>query len=78
MVKNLPANIGGTKTRVQSLGPEDSPEEEMATHSGIYAWRTHGQKSLEGWSPGVQSIGHDCVTECSLATLILKFSLCNT
>ena len=72
MVKNLPANIGGTKTRVQSLGPEDSPEEEMATHSGMYAWRTHGQKSL------VQSIGHDCVTECSLATLILKFSLCNT
>jgi len=48
VVKNLPANIGGTKTRVQSLGPEDSPEEEMATHSGIYAWRTHGQKSLEG------------------------------
>ena len=25
--------------RVHSLGPEDSPEKGMATHSGILAWR---------------------------------------
>ena len=23
----------------------------MATHSSILAWKTHGQKSLEGYSP---------------------------
>ena len=40
VVKNLPANTGGMqKMRVQSLGREDSLEEEMATHSTIIAWR---------------------------------------
>ena len=36
MVKNLPAI---QETQVQSLGPEDPLEEEMATHSSILAWR---------------------------------------
>ena len=36
MVKNLPAI---QETWVQSLGQEDSPEEEMATHSSILAWK---------------------------------------
>ena len=36
MVKNLPAM---QETQVQSLGEEDPPEEEMATHSSILAWR---------------------------------------
>ena len=35
-VKNLPAV---QETQVQSLGPEDPLEEEMATHSSILAWR---------------------------------------
>ena len=35
-VKNLPAM---QETRVQSLGREDPPEKEMATHSSILAWR---------------------------------------
>ena len=35
-VKNLPAM---QETRVRSLGQEDPPEKEMATHSGILAWR---------------------------------------
>ena len=35
-VKNLPVMW---KTQVQSLGQEDSLEEEMATHSSILAWR---------------------------------------
>ena len=35
MVKNLPAM---QETRVQSLGQEDSLEEEMATHSSVLAW----------------------------------------
>ena len=39
MVKNLPANAGGT--RDMSLTPESgrSPEEAVATHSSILAWR---------------------------------------
>ena len=39
MVKNLPANAGDIDTWVRSLGWEDPLEEEMATHSRIFAWR---------------------------------------
>ena len=35
-VKNLPAM---QETWVQSLGPEDSLQKEMATHSSILAWK---------------------------------------
>ena len=35
-VKNSPAV---QETQVQSLGWEDPPEKEMATHSGILAWK---------------------------------------
>ena len=38
MVKNLPAVQEMQDTWVQSLGGEDSLEEEMATHSSIPAW----------------------------------------
>ena len=37
--------------RVGSLGWEDPLEEGMVTHSGILAWRIHGQRSLVGYSP---------------------------
>ena len=36
IIKNLPAM---QETWVQSLGWEDLPEEGMATHSSIFAWR---------------------------------------
>ena len=36
MVKNLPAK---QEIQIQSLGPEDSLEEGMETHSSIPAWR---------------------------------------
>ena len=36
--------------RVPSLDLEDPLEEEMATHPSILAWRTHGQRSLAGYS----------------------------
>ena len=36
---------------VQSLSWEDALEKEMATHFSILAWRIHGQKSLESYSP---------------------------
>ena len=37
--------------QVQSLGPEDPLEKEMATYSNILAWKTHRQRSLAGYSP---------------------------
>ena len=41
------------ETRVQSLDQEDALGKEIATHSSILAWGTHGQRSLGG----PQSIG---------------------
>ena len=35
----------------QSLGQEDSLEEEMATHSSVPAGKSHGQRGLAGCSP---------------------------
>ena len=32
---------------------EESLEKEMATHSSILAWKSHGQRSLVGYSPGI-------------------------
>ena len=51
-VKNPPAIRETTGGRVGALGREDTLEEEgMATHSSILAWRTHGDRSLVGYSP---------------------------
>ena len=44
MVENPPAM---QETQVRSLGWEDPLEEEMATHSSIFAWEIHGQRSLQ-------------------------------
>ena len=51
MVKNPLAMQETKEMRVRSLGQEDPLEEAMATHSSILAWRTHGQRSLTGYSP---------------------------
>ena len=48
MVKNPPAM---QEAWVRSLGQEDSLEKDIATHSSIFAWRIHGQRSLAGYSP---------------------------
>ena len=37
--------------RVWSLGWENPLEKEMATHSSFVAWKSHGWKSLVGYSP---------------------------
>ena len=37
--KNLPVNTGILKSMAQSLGQKDPPEEVVATHSSILAWR---------------------------------------
>ena len=47
MVKNLPAKAGDA--RDMDLIPV--LEKEMATRSGILAWKSQGQKSLAGYSP---------------------------
>ena len=57
MVKNLPANAGDAGDTDWG----DPWEEEMATHSGILAWRiawTEEPGRLQ--SRGLRSVGHDC------------------
>ena len=56
LVKNLPAT---RETWVQSLRWEDPLEKEMATHSGILAWRIHGLRSLVGYTIGLERVEHD-------------------
>ena len=54
MVKNPPANAGDT------LGQENPPEEKMATHSSILAWRIPGTEEPGGLpSMGSYRVGHD-------------------
>jgi len=48
MIKSLPAM---REIWVQSLGREDSLGKEMATHSSILAWKSHGWKILAGYGP---------------------------
>ena len=47
-VKNLPAV---QEMQVRSLGREDPLEEGIATHSSILGGKSHGQRSLAGYSP---------------------------
>ena len=69
MVKNLPAM---QETQVWSLGPEDSLEKGMATHSSILAWRilwTEEPGGLQSmWS---QRVGHDWATNTQHNTNII-------
>ena len=39
------------ETQVRSWGPEDPLEKEMAIHSSTIAGKSHGQRSLVGYSP---------------------------
>ena len=48
IVKNPPAM---QETRVQSLGWEDPRGKEIATHSSFSSGKSHGQRSLVGYSP---------------------------
>ena len=50
MVKNRHAMQKMQETWAQSLGQEDL-EKEMATHGSILTWKSHGQRSLVGYSP---------------------------
>ena len=56
-LKRLPAM---QETWVQSLGQEDPLEKEMATHSGILAWRIPWTEEPGGLqSTGSQRVGHN-------------------
>ena len=51
------------ETWVRSLGWEDPLEKEMATHSGILAWRIPWTEEPDGLqSTGSQRVGHDGAT----------------
>ena len=51
MIENLPAMW---ETRLQSLGQEDSLEEEMATYTPVFLpGEAREQRSLEGYSPWI-------------------------
>ena len=52
-VKRLPTMQETQETWVQSVGQEDPPEEEMASHSSILAWRIPWTESLVGYSPRI-------------------------
>ena len=56
VVKNLPAM---RETWVQSLGWEDSLEEEMAAHSSIVAWRIPWTEEPGGLQSTGQGVGRD-------------------
>ena len=47
-VKNLPATQEPQERWVQSPGPEDLLEEEMATHSSILIWRIPWTEDPDG------------------------------
>ena len=54
VVKSLPANAGDLKeVWVQSLGQEDPLKEEIATHSSILTWGSHGQRNLTAAVHGI-------------------------
>ena len=61
VVKNLSDK---QETQVSSRDWEDTLEKEMATHASILAGKSHGQKSLEGYSAWVlKRVGHNLVTK---------------
>jgi len=50
-VKNPPATQETQEMQVRSLGQEDPLEKEMATRSIFLPGKSHGQRSLAGYSP---------------------------
>ena len=60
VVKNLPAMKEMQKMKIQSLGQEDTLEEDMGIHSSILASRIPWTEESAGLqSMGLQRVGHD-------------------
>ena len=53
-VKNPPAKQEPQEIRARSLGQEDLLEEEMATHSSIFAWKISMDRGTCGLQMGSQ------------------------
>ena len=69
------------ETRVQSLGWDDPLEKEMAIHSSTIAGKSHGWRSLIGWSMGSQRVGRDWATSlhfpgCTFYVGSFRFPMC--
>ena len=56
LLSSLPAM---RETQVQSLGWKDPLEKEMAAHSNILPGKSHGRRSLAGYSPLGHRVRHD-------------------
>ena len=75
VVRNPSANLGDLRS---TPGWGRSLEKGMATHASILAWKIHGQRNLEGYSPwGSQKVGQDwacmyriCKCACLLNLLV--------
>ena len=51
---------GMQEARIQSLGGKDLLEDEMATHSSVFAWRIPQTEEPGGLQfVGLQRVGHD-------------------
>ena len=60
MVKNPPANAGDIGDADSSLGQADPLQEEVATHSSIFAWKIPWTEEPGGLqSVGLQRVGQD-------------------
>ena len=60
MVKNLSASLGDARDMDSSPGLKDPLEEQMASHSSIFAWEIPRTEELGGLqSTGSQRAGHD-------------------
>ena len=64
------------ETRVQSLVWEDPLEKEMAAHSSILAWKTHGRRSLVGYRPWGHKESDTTATSLSLSLSIADSLRC--
>jgi len=74
VVKNLPAIAGDAKDLGSISRSGRSPGGGNKTHSIILAWKSHGQMSLEGYSPwGCQE--SDITATKSITTTTLKYSI---
>ena len=74
-IKNSRAMQESQEPQVQSLGWEDPPEEEMATHSSILAWRIPRTEESGGLSPW--GCKESDVTEVTLHTGQLYIRIMN-
>ena len=64
MVNNSPASVGDARDVGSIPGQEDPLQEGMATHPSILAWRIPWTEEADRLqSMGLQSTGHDLVTE---------------